>query len=237
LNRPPAISDPHAVAAEVRGRVEASVRSLNVSAVAPGFLDRMEKFAETLALWGAKMNLTARPSDPAEVAFHIIDSLMPIALNSEASAYPMRAIFGRAQRVLDIGSGAGFPGLVLASASAAHFTLVESRRKRASFLRTASAEMGLSNVTVEQRRLSPADLNGDFDIAMTIALGPLADFYALATAALVKGGTAILYANPNQRLDQSSARAVGLGAEARIPYELRRDRATVSRVLVLWRKL
>ena len=237
MNRPPAISDPHAVAAEVRSRVEASVRSLNVSAVAPGFLDRMEKFAETLALWGAKMNLTARPSDPAEVAFHIIDSLMPIALDSEVGAYPMRAIFGPAQRVLDIGSGAGFPGLVLAGASAAHFTLAESRRKRASFLRTASAEMGLSNVTVEQRRLSPADLNGDFDIAMTMALGPLADFYAMAAAALVKGGTAILYANPNQRLDQASARAVGLGAEARVAYQLRRGAAVVSRVLVLWRKL
>lgn len=213
------------------------MRALNVSAIAPGFRDRMTKFAETLAIWGARMNLTAQPGDPAEIAFHIIDSLMPIALESEPAAYPLRAVFSGAKRMLDVGSGAGFPGLVLASACAAHVTLVEARRKRASFLRTASIEMGLSNVTVEQSHLSPANLNGDFDIAITRALGPPADFYAIAAAALVKGGTAILYANPTQRLDSPAARSFGLGAEARVTYQLRRGQAAVSRILVLWRKL
>lgn len=229
--------DPLAVAAEVRLRVETSMRALSVSSIAPGFLDRMTKFAETLAIWGARTNLTARPGDPEEVAFHIIDSLMPIALESEPAAYPLRAAFSRAARVLDVGSGAGFPGLVLASASAAGFTLVESRRKRASFLRTASAEMGLSNVAVEQKHLSPGDLNGDFDIAITRALGPPANFYSIAAAALVKGGTAILYANPTQRLDLPAAHSVGLGAEARVAYQVRRGQGVVSRLLVLWRKL
>jgi len=226
-----------AVAAEVRSRVEALMRTLNVSGIAPGFLDRIAKFAETLAIWGARTNLTAHPSDPAEIAFHIVDSLMPIALDSEPDAYPLRAIFDRARRVLDVGSGAGFPGLILASALAARFALVESRRKRASFLRTASAEMGLSNVTVEQRHLSPADLRADFDIAITRALGPPADFYSIAATALVKGGAAILYANPTQRLDLPAARSFGLGAEARVPYEVRRGQAVVSRILALWRKL
>lgn len=218
-------------------RVETAIGSLNISAIAPGFLDRMTKFAETLAVWGARTNLTAHPGDPAEVAFHIIDSLMPLVLESEPAGYPLQATLSRAKRVLDVGSGAGFPGLVLASASAARFTLFEARRKRASFLRTASIEMGLSNVTVEHRHLSPADLNGDFDIAMTRALGRPADFYALAAAALVKGGTAILYANPTQRLDLPAARSVGLGDEARVPYQLRRGQSAVSRMLVSWRKL
>ncbi len=213
------------------------MRTLDVSAIAPGFLDRMTKFAETLALWGAWTNLTAHPSDPAEVAFHIVDSLMPIALESEPDSNPLREAFGRAARVLDVGSGAGFPGLVLASASAARFTLVEARRKRASFLRAASVEMGLSNVTVEQSHLSPADLNRDFDIAITRALGPPADFYAIAAAALVEGGIAILYANPAQRLDLPAARSAGLGDEARVPYQLRRGQSAVSRMLVVWRKL
>jgi 16S rRNA (guanine(527)-N(7))-methyltransferase RsmG len=237
LDPPRPVPDPLAVAAQVRLRVEAAMGSLNISAIAPGFLDRMTKFAETLAIWGARTNLTARPGDPAEVAFHIIESLMPLALDWEPAAYPLRAALSRATRVLDVGSGAGFPGLVLASASAARFTLFEARRKRASFLRTASTEMGLSNVTVEQRHLSPAALNGDFDIAITRALGPPADFYAIAAAALVKGGTAILYANPTQRLDLPAARSVGLGDEARVPYQLRRGQSAVSRMLVLWRKL
>ncbi|MGD0073809.1 MAG: RsmG family class I SAM-dependent methyltransferase [Candidatus Binataceae bacterium] len=230
--------DPRAVAAEARSIVEAAIRTLDASAIAPAFLDRMTRFAENLAIWGARTNLTARPGDPAEVAFHIIDSLTPVALESEPAAYPLRAAFGRAARVLDVGSGAGFPGLVLASASsAAHFTLVESRRKRVSFLRLASAAMELANVAIEQKHLAPADLNGDFDIAIGRALGPPADFYAIAVAALRNAGIAILYANPDQRLDLPAAAAFGLGAETRVSYALRRGETSVSRILVLWRKL
>ena len=210
---------------------------LDISAIAPSFLDRIEKFAELLARWGAKMNLTAHPEDPEETAFHIIDSVAPLVLESEPSGYHLRDSFDHGRKVLDVGSGAGFPGLVLAGASNAGFTLCEARRKRVSFLKTASAEMGLTNVTVEERRLSAADLNRDFDLVTSRALGPPAEFYEIAAAALRQGGIAILYANPSQRLDVADAHLTGLGAEIRVPYELRRGETIINRVLMLWRKM
>ncbi len=210
---------------------------LDVSAIAPAFLDRMEKFAELLARWGAKMNLTAHPEDPEETAFHILDCLAPLVLDPGPGGYHLKKSFAHGRRALDVGSGAGFPGLILASASNAAFTLCEARRKRVSFLNTASAEMGLTNVTVEAKRLTPTDLDGDFDLVTSRALGPPAEFYRIAAAALRKGGVAILYANPEQRLDVADAHSAGLGANIRVPYELRRSKTIVNRALMLWRKM
>ena len=60
--------------------------------------------------------------------------------------------------MLDIGSGAGFPGLVIAAAINASVTLVEARRKRATFLTEAVIEMGLKNVRVECARAESLEL-------------------------------------------------------------------------------
>jgi 16S rRNA (guanine527-N7)-methyltransferase len=193
------------------------------------FLRRMEAFAGVLALWGAKVNLTAHPEDPAEMAFHIVDSLMPLAV--------MQDILGAGKRVLDLGSGAGFPGLVLASACPAHFTLVEARQKRASFLKVAAADLALNNVEILPLRLEAADLKPEFDIAISRASGPPVDFYAIAAAALRPGGLAIIYSTPSQRLDLGTAKKSGLGHYRRFPYQLRRGNASVERVLALWEKL
>ena len=112
-----------------------------------GFLERIEKMAATLALWGAHTNLTAEASEPAEIAFHVIDSLAPIAFASGADREALEAALAEGASALDLGSGAGFPGLVLAAAFEARFTLGESRRKRASYLQVAAHEMDL-----EERR-------------------------------------------------------------------------------------
>ena len=158
------------------------------------FTERIERFATTLALWGPKMNLTAHPEDPEEIAFHVIDSLMPLTLEIDL----LRGRFEAGRNILDLGSGAGFPGLVLAAASSAQFTLLESRRKRANFLQAAIAEMALANVIVELARAERADLASRFDVVTGRAFGNPATFFSLATEALRPGGIAILYANPSQ---------------------------------------
>jgi 16S rRNA G527 N7-methylase RsmG len=135
---------------EVRALVTRYLDISHFLPVAAQFLDRIERLAALIALWGARINLTAAPEDPREIAFHIIDSLAPLTfLEGERL---LRDAFRAGSRVLDLGSGAGFPGLVLAASSSASFTLVESRRKRASFLAVAAAEMGLKNAAVEWRR-------------------------------------------------------------------------------------
>jgi 16S rRNA (guanine527-N7)-methyltransferase len=192
------------------------------------FLERMERFGTVLALWGTRINLTAKPEDPAEVAFHIADSLMPLKFVPDTLAEGMR--------VLDFGSGAGFPGLVLASACDAQFTLAEARQKRASFLKVAAAEIGLDNTQILSARLEEKAVVPDFHAVLSRASGAPADFHAIAAGALLPEGLAILYSTPSQRLDLASARRHGLIGYRRYPYSLRRGAGRVERALAVWRK-
>jgi 16S rRNA G527 N7-methylase RsmG len=213
----------------------------------------MEMFAATLALWGAKVNLTSRPQDPAETAFHIVDSLMPLALPFRPSSLPhpvagkdagegfepLQALsnaFTAAKRILDFGSGAGFPGLVLASACAARLTLVEARRRRASFLRVVAAEMALDNVEVLGARLGADSIAPGFDAVISRASGPPSQFYEIAAGALLPRGLAILYSNPSQRLDLAAAKRAGLSGYRRYRYSVRRGGALADRFLAVWQR-
>ena len=195
----------------------------------------MVAFGTALALWGNKTNLTARPQDAARTVFHIVDSLMLLALARDRQIAGLAGTFGEGRRVLDFGSGAGFPGLVLASASEARFTLSESRRRRASFLTVAAHEMALDNVEIIAARISHSTVSRTYDAVLSRASGPSPEFYALASNALVPGGVAILYASPSQRLDLAAARTAGLIDYRHYPYAVRRPDGAVERLLAVWR--
>lgn len=219
--------DPKAIGAEVRARLERTPVGPSFALLAPHFLDRMQTLAELLALWGARTNLTARPNDPAETAFHILDSLIPLLIAARPDGTAIRGMLGeklgKGRRVLDLGSGAGFPGLVLAAASDAHFTLSESRRKRASFLSVAVAEMGLDNAVVESTRAEVEDVTRDYDAMTARAIGHWPSLWRIAAAALRPGAIAILYVARDQPLDMDLARASGFASYRRVQYEADRE--------------
>jgi len=192
------------------------------------FLDRMERFANLLNLWGARTNLTANPRDPAEVAFHVMDSLAPLVLNLSP------APFGEAGRVLDLGSGAGFPGLVLAAATRSKFTLAEARRKRATFLSMAAVEMGLTNVKVQPSRLSVGTVDNDFQVVTTRAVGDAG--LEISARALCPRGYAILWVAPEQKISGERVGSAGLDELMRHDYVVRRGSEPVRRSLVTLRK-
>ncbi|HUO03993.1 MAG TPA: 16S rRNA (guanine(527)-N(7))-methyltransferase RsmG [Candidatus Binataceae bacterium] len=223
---------PEEIAAEVREEFAPAIPGIGVVARNPAFLDRIERFAATLAKWGAKTNLTANPGDPTEIVFHIFDSLIPIALAVEQKAIRLRPAFERDTRILDIGSGAGFPGLIIAAALKAHVTLVESRRKRAGFLEDASIEMGLRNVQVIAGRAE--EIAGRFDLVTARAVGDARGLFNIAARALHPGGMLMLYASAGQRFDAKAAEAASFDAGPTIPYELRHRREVVPRAAVFW---
>ncbi len=138
--------------------------------------------------------------------------------------------------MLDLGSGAGFPGLIMAAASECRFVLLESRRKRANFLRVTAAAMELANVEVDATRREPIDLAPTFDIVLGRAFAKPARFYRSAAAALRPHGRALLYATPEQPLDLKPAAAAGLIDHLALRYEVPRDRRPAARLLALWRK-
>jgi 16S rRNA (guanine527-N7)-methyltransferase len=202
----------------------------------PNFRSRIEKFAAALAFWGARINLTSQPDVPTELAFHILDSLMPLIIDDARTA--IREGFTHGRKLLDLGSGAGFPGLVLAAAADGDFTLVETRRKRASFLTLTAAAMDLHNVVVEPLRGDSPRFARGFDTVIARAFSRPSEFLRMAAAALRPSGRAILFASPGQALDPEAALSAGLGDEARRSYELERPGVgAVPRILAVWRKL
>lgn len=108
-------------------------------------IDNLEKFSDILLEWNKIHNLTGA-KDKKSVYENIIDALYPINLID----FP--------KNVLDVGTGAGFPGLVLAIAlEESRFTLCEPLKKRAAFLRFVVTILGLSNVTIIAKRVEESD--------------------------------------------------------------------------------
>lgn len=105
------------------------------------FFDAIARYKAHLAKWNRIHNLTGAKSDDVIDAF-IYDAVYPVSF------------LPKVRNAMDIGTGAGFPGLILAMAMPeTEFTLVEPIRKRASFLQFVKADLGLANVTVENCRV------------------------------------------------------------------------------------
>jgi len=108
---------------------------------------RLARYALELLHWNRRVNLVARGMGLAElVDKHFLDSLLLLPLLRESG--------GQAVHLLDIGTGAGFPGLALKAAwPALRLTLVEPRRKRVSFLGHIARSLGLTEVEILPHRL------------------------------------------------------------------------------------
>ena len=201
-----------------------------------GFLERIERMSAALALWGARTNLTADASNPAEIAFHIIDSLAPIAFAAGNGRESLDTVLGADGSILDLGSGGGFPGLVLAAAFEARFTLVEARRKRTSYLQVTAQEMELTNVVVERRRASPRTIAGAFDLVTARAFGAFAELFEIAAGALGPGGLLLLYASADKVDDSLAAANRFFGDRTEWTYPVPHGERVAERTAVLWRR-
>jgi 16S rRNA (guanine527-N7)-methyltransferase len=225
---------PEQIAAQVREQLAPAIAPLGVVANTHEFLGRIERMAAMLAVWGPKINLTAHPRDPDEIVFHVFDSIIPVSI--AASAKILR--LARTHRMVDIGSGAGFPGLVIAAAINASVTLVEARRKRATFLSEAAVEMGLKNVRVECMRAESLELHEEYDLITSRAVGNPGGLFEIAGRGLHReGGVMMLYVSADQKFDEEAkakAAAAGLYDEAVSGYDLRHGKQVMRRAVATW---
>jgi 16S rRNA (guanine527-N7)-methyltransferase len=155
-------------------------RALSLVTVSRETLARLDEFVTLLLKWQATTNLVA-PSTLSRVwTRHVADSLQLLTLAPEARIW------------LDLGSGGGFPGVVLACAlaerSGARVHLVESNGKKAAFLREAARALTLPTL-VHAARIKDVvhRLTEPVDIVTARALAPLADLLAYAEPVLKKG--------------------------------------------------
>jgi 16S rRNA (guanine527-N7)-methyltransferase len=129
--------------------------------------------------WGERMNLTAIRDRPSQITKHVLDSL---------SVRP----FLRGERIADVGSGAGFPGIPLAILEPGRrFTLVESTGKKCRFLEHVRDALGLANVEVVQTRAEAFKPAERFETVLARAVGPVAELVKQA-GPLVAGGGRLL---------------------------------------------
>lgn len=156
---------------------------------------------------------------------HIADSLSGIEFEQ----------LRQAERIADLGAGAGLPGLVLAAElTGARVDLVESVERKARFLRDAIARMGLANAEVVAQRAeawSGSAGREAYDAVTARAVGSLATLAELASPLLRSGGSVLAWKgrrDPEEeaRLDRAGARIAIEPVEVRAvtPYEGSRDR-------------
>jgi 16S rRNA (guanine527-N7)-methyltransferase len=145
-------------------------------------LAALEGYAALLEKWNRKINLVGRDTLADLWRRHFLDSAQLLPLLPAAPE-------GRARVIADLGSGAGFPGLVLAILGAGEVHLVESDRKKCAFLREAARVAGAQVEFHAQRIEEVAGLEAD--VVTARALAPLEKLVAYARPLLRSGGTAL----------------------------------------------
>lgn len=144
---------------------------------------RLEDYLGLLVKWNAAYNLTA-VRDPAQMRVqHLADCAAVIE--------PLRRQLGgvaRPVRILDVGSGGGLPGVVLAAAEPAwDVTCVDTVGKKAAFVRQVAGELSLPNLHAEHARVEALRAR-PFDLITSRAFASLADFAGLTRPLLAPGG-------------------------------------------------
>jgi 16S rRNA (guanine527-N7)-methyltransferase len=145
-------------------------------------LDALLAYLDLLVRWNATYNLTAiqKPSDM--LVQHLADCLAMVS--------PLRRQLGEplTSRILDVGSGAGLPGVLLAIAEPQSSVLcLDKVGKKTAFVRQVAAELGLRNLQAEHARIE-ALAAGVFDLIVCRAFSSLGEFVGLTAPHLAHGG-------------------------------------------------
>ncbi len=141
-------------------------------ALEPRQADQLLGHLALLQKWGAVYNLTAVRALQEMLHHHLLDSLAVVApLRRHLASQPDR----HTARVLDVGSGAGLPGVVLAVCCPdVQVQCVDTVAKKAAFIQQAALGLGLPNLQGVHARVEK--LQGEFDVITSRAFASLADF-------------------------------------------------------------
>jgi 16S rRNA (guanine527-N7)-methyltransferase len=146
-------------------QLQQGLRAMGLDLPAPT-QEKLLNFLGLLEKWNHAYNLTAIREPEQMVSRHLLDSLALLP-------------YLQGSRALDIGTGAGLPGIPLAVARPdIEFTLLDSNAKKTRFVTQAAHELGLKNVTVAQARVEKFQPTAKFDILMARAFASIPDMLA-----------------------------------------------------------
>ena len=149
----------------------------------PKELQAFSRYLSVLIQWNRAHQLTGYRTPPEITEKLFLDSLLFL-----------RWIEPPARKLLDLGAGAGIPGIPIKIVEPGiEVTLLEARRRRTSFLATVARELELEGVQVRHGRAedllaSEPTLGGAFDVVVALAVGPLESILPLGLALLAPGG-------------------------------------------------
>jgi 16S rRNA (guanine527-N7)-methyltransferase len=179
-------------------------------------LDLFHLYYRELSVWNEKMNLVSIRTPEELLIKHFVDSLTPLPYITCPQG-----------RLLDIGSGAGFPGIPLKIAQPGlHVFLLEASRKKSSFLRTLIRQLSLFQTAVIHDRVESAMTDNAcrhvFDVVISRAAFKLPELLKMGLFFLSPGGLLIAMKGPRDEEEKQTPRDLGLRCIAchniRLPF-------------------
>jgi 16S rRNA (guanine527-N7)-methyltransferase len=145
--------------------------------VTPAQQNQLMDYLGLMFKWNAVYNLTSLRDPMQMVTHHLLDSL---------AAVPA---FAFATNVLDVGSGGGLPGIVLAIVRPdVKISMIDTVHKKTAFLTQVKAQLNLTNVTVYTMRVEQLQVSDRFDVITSRAFADLSDFVNWSSHLLADGG-------------------------------------------------
>ena len=114
-------------------------------------LEKLKTYLQLIKIWQKKFNLISQKSFNSVWERHFLDS------------YQILKLIGNKKKILDIGSGAGFPGIVCAICSNNFFYLVESSKKKCVFLNEVRRTLNIKNISIHNSRVENLKIINNFD--------------------------------------------------------------------------
>lgn len=143
-------------------------------------ISQLIAYLQSFVKWNKAYNLSAVREPHEMVERHLLDSLVLVPLLEKSV---------QTQRVIDVGTGGGLPGIPLAIAfPEKEFVLLDSNGKKTRFLFQVKTQLGLDNVTVENQRVEQYQPEQLFDIVVSRAFASLYDMVIGSGHLLKKGG-------------------------------------------------
>ena len=208
--------------------------------ITPAQCEALSRYAALLKEWNEKMNLTSIVEEPEVIEKHFLDSALSAVDYSFAG-----------RKVIDIGSGAGFPGAVIALLfPSAKVTLLDATKKKFLFLQTVKDELRLDNLSFLAGRVEELkEQRESYDVAISRGFASMRVYAEVATPLLYVTGTLIAMKGPNGdseideakniirklslRLKEKSEFVLPSG-ERRIIYYFAKDASTPKRFPRRW---